>query len=318
MSVPASLKARWQQLLGDDLLAEDVPLAPYTSFRVGGPAEVLAMPSRREHLIALLLDAHRAGIPITLLGGASNVLVPDEGVRGLVVINRCRGYRVEPAPRPHVWVESGMSLAGLARALIREGWDGLTWAVSIPGTVGGAVVGNAGAHGGDIASVLEEVTLLEADGRVHRVPGAALELAYRTSRLKRARRAGRPFPVVLDARLRVWPGDPDRLRAVADAHLAYRRRTQPGEPSVGSVFRNPPGDYAGRLIEAAGLKGYRLGNVAVSPVHANFIVNLGGGRAAEVLALMRLIQERVATRFGVHLEPEIIVLGQGEYVEQRG
>ncbi len=304
----APLKARWEQIMGDDPLSEHVPLAPYTSFRVGGPADVLALPTRRERLIALLLEAYRAHVPITLLGGGSNVLVPDEGIRGLVVINRCRGYRIEEGRRPHVWAEAGMSLAGLARALIRAGWDGLTWAVSIPGTVGGAVVGNAGAHGGDMASVLEEVIWLERDGRVRHVPVEALDYGYRTSTLKRARRAGDPFPVVLAVRLRIWPGDPEALRATADTYLAYRRRTQPSEPSVGSVFRNPPGDYAGRLIEAAGLKGYRLGNVAVSRVHANFIINLGGGRTSQVLALMDLIQERVAAKFGIWLEPEILIL----------
>ncbi|NPA90111.1 MAG: UDP-N-acetylmuramate dehydrogenase, partial [Chloroflexi bacterium] len=256
----------------------------------------------------LVLSAHAAGVPVMFLGGGSNVLVPDEGVPGLVVLNRCRAFRVDPHPEhPRVWAEAGVSLAGLARTLIRQGLDGLTWAVSIPGTVGGAVVGNAGAHGGDMASVVERVTLLLEDGRITDVPAEDLEYGYRHSRLKAAKVAGRLFPIVLAATLRLRWGDAAALRAQADAHLAYRRRTQPSEPSVGSVFRNPPGDYAGRLIDAAGLKGYRVGDVAVSQVHANFIINLGQGTTTDALKLIRIIKERVREQFGVDLEEEIVV-----------
>ncbi len=301
----------WQQILGDDLLAEQVPLAPYTTFRIGGPADVLAVPTRTERFVALARSAAERGVPFLVLGGGSNVLLPDEGIRGLVIVNRCRTFEVLSEEDEWVYVraDAGVSLAGLAREAVRRGWDGLTWAVSIPGTVGGAVVGNAGAHGGSMADVVAWVRLLQGDGRVVRVAGQDLGYGYRTSVLKEARRRGEMFPLVVDVALRLRRGDARQLREQADEYLAHRRRTQPTESSVGSIFRNPPGDYAGRLIEAAGLKGTRVGDVAVSTVHANFIVNLGNGRAADVRALIRLIQERVQKQFGVHLELEILIVG---------
>jgi len=300
----------WRKVLEGDFVAENVPLAPYTTFRIGGPADVLAVPTHRERFVALMRSAAEMGIPFLVLGGGSNVLIPDEGIRGLVIINRCRSFEVIPGEGEWVYVrvDAGVSLAGLARETVRQGLDGLTWAVSIPGTVGGAVVGNAGAHGGSMAEVVEWVHVLQEDGQVVRVPGEALAYGYRTSTLKEARQQGKAFPVVVDVMLRLRRGDARLLRQQADAFLDHRRRTQPTESSVGSIFRNPPGDYAGRLIEAAGLKGVRVGDVAVSTVHANFIVNLGNGRAADVRALMRIIQERVRQQFGVHLEPEILIL----------
>ncbi len=312
VEIPRRHIARWRQILGEDTLAEHVPLAEYTTLRVGGPADVLAMPTRSERLAALVADAHAHGVPVTILGGGSNVLVLDGGIRGLVVLNRCRRTRVftDEDGEPRAWAEAGASLAGLARALIREGLDGLTWAVSIPGTVGGAVVGNAGAHGGAIADVLESATLLFEDGSTREVPASDLAYAYRTSRLKEARERGEPFPVVLAATFRLRRVDPHALRARADEFLAHRRRTQPVEASAGSIFRNPSGDYAGRLIDVAGLKGARVGGAMISPLHGNFIVNVGGARARDVLALIRLARERVREQFGVDLETEILILGE--------
>ncbi len=311
-AITPALVARWRQLLAGDEVMESVPLARYTTLRVGGPADVLAFPTRTERLVALVRDAVAEGVPVTVLGGGSNVLVLDGGVRGLVVINRCRGTRVFVGDdgEPRVWAEAGASLAGLARALIREGLDGLTWAVNIPGTVGGAVVGNAGAHGGCIADVLERVTLLYADGQVKDVSAEDLGLGYRASRLKEARLTGEMFPLVLGATFRLTRGDPARLRQRADEYVAYRRQTQPVEASAGSIFRNPPGDYAGRLIEAAGLKGARVGDAMISPLHGNFIVNLGRARAQDVIALIALARQRVRERFGVDLELEILIIGQ--------
>jgi len=303
----------WRLLSGNDPVLEDASLAEYTSFRIGGPADVLAMPRRLHRLASLLLSAHRHGVPVTLLGAGSNVLISDKGIRGLVVINRCRRYAFlgeEEAGRPFVWAEAGVSLARLARAAIQMGLDGLTWAVTVPGTVGGAAVGNAGAHGGAMADVVAWVTLLYADGTVERVGGEDLCYGYRTSALKEARQRGEPFPMVLDVTLRLWRGDAAVLRQRADIYLVHRRRTQPAKSSAGSVFRNPPGDYAGRLIEAAGLKGSRVGNAVVSSTHANFIVNEGKATAQDVVRLMRLVQQRVYERFGVMLMPEILFLGE--------
>ncbi len=309
--IPAALVRRWREMLEGDAVLENSPLAGYTSLRVGGPADVLALPTRTDRLVALVRDARGRRIPVTLLGGGSNVLVLDGGVRGLVIINRCRHFRVFEGQDgvPRVWAEAGVALAGLARTLIQQGLDGLTWAVSIPGSVGGAVVGNAGAHGGCVADVLESVTLLEEDGRTVEVAAADLDLGYRTSVLKEARVNGQAFPVVLAATFRLERRDPAVLRARADEFLSYRRRTQPVEASAGSIFRNPEGDYAGRLIEAAGLKGTRVGGAMISQVHANFIVNVGNARAADVLTLIRMARERVRQRFGIDLELEILILG---------
>ncbi len=312
--------ARWTSRLGEGALAQDVSLAEHTTLRVGGPADVLAVVTRADVLASLVLDALDSGMPVTVLGGGSNVLVADAGVRGLVVLNRCRGYDLYTGPdgRPRVRAEAGVPLAGLARALIRQGLDGLTWAVSIPGTVGGAVVGNAGAHGGCVADVLETVTLLDETGQVRELAADEMAFAYRTSRLKVARRQGQPLPLVLAATFRLRRGEATALQRQAEAFLAYRRRTQPTEPSVGSIFRNPNGAYAGQLIEAAGLKGVRVGDAMISPVHANFIVNLGQARAVDIFALLRLAQQHVAARFGVHLEPEILLLGDWDAVEDGG
>ena len=302
--------AIWRAILEDDMLAEKVPLAGYTTFRIGGPADVLAVPTRTDRFVALVRSAVEMGVPFLVLGGGSNVLLPDEGIRGLVIVNRCRSFEILSTEGEQVYVraDAGVSLAGLAREMIRQGVDGLTWAVSIPGTLGGAVVGNAGAHGGSMADVVAWVRLLQEDGEIVQVPVEELGYAYRTSVLKKARQQGEMFPLVVDVVLRLWRGDARRLREQADAFLEHRRRTQPTESSVGSIFRNPPGDYAGRLIEAAGLKGVRVGDVAVSTVHANFIVNLGNGRAADVRTLIALIQEKVWEQFQVRLEPEILII----------
>lgn len=306
---------RWLSRLEDRLQATvlefGAAMAPHTSLRVGGPADVLAIAQRAEDLALMVLEARELDVPVTVIGGGSNVLVADSGVRGVVVLNRCRRWRVFVGRDrvPRVWAESGVLLAGLARALIRQGLDGLTWAVHIPGTVGGAVVGNAGAHGGCIADVLEKVTLMDADGHVRDVGPDALAYSYRSSRLKAAVASGEPTPVVMSATFRLTPKPAAALLARAERFVAYRRETQPAEPSVGSIFRNPEGDFAGRLMEAAGLKGRRVGGAMISPVHANFIVNIEQGTAADVETLMREAREAVLARFGVLLVPEIVFLG---------
>lgn len=284
------------------------PLARFTTARLGGPADALLIVEEVQALADVVQGAWADGIPVTLLGGGSNVLIADRGVRGLVVLNRARELRWEPEGR--VWAASGVLLPTLARLCAERGWAGLEWAVGIPGTVGGAVVGNAGAHGGDIAGALETVELLlPGEGVVH-WPAAALALGYRTSRLKEW--PARPRPVVLAARFALRPEDPKAILARMAAFQAYRRRTQPGGASVGSMFRNPPGDYAGRLIEAAGLKGARRGGIVISQLHANFFINEGNGTAADARALMAEVQRRVWERFGVWLEPEIEFIGEWE------
>jgi UDP-N-acetylmuramate dehydrogenase len=260
--------------------------------------------------VEALVEAARAaqadGLPWRVLGGGSNVLVSDAGVRGLVIVNRARQTVFEDGFV--VQAESGANLAALARSCVARGWAGLEWAVGVPGTVGGAVVGNAGAHGGDISGVLQSVTVLDA-GEVVQWPAERLGYAYRNSVLKRSAREGAVSCVVLAATLALEPGDPAHLAQKADEFLERRKRIQPPGPSFGSMFKNPPGDYAGRLIEAAGLKGTQIGGAQVSPLHANFFVNTGGATAADVLALVQLARQRVQEQFGVELELEVELVG---------
>ena len=288
----------------------DAPLAPHTSFRIGGPAAALLTISHYPHLEAALRTLHHKQTPFLLLGGGSNILVSDAGVSNLVILNRCRQIQwPEDSTEPLlVRVEAGASLAGLARAAIKRHLAGLAWAAGIPGTVGGAVIGNAGAHGGCIADVLQSVRLWE-DGQISEVPATQLQYEYRRSRLKNPVARSVPGPVVMNATFRLRPDPTDSETQRAQTFIEHRRRTQPVDKSAGSIFKNPPGDYAGRLIEAAGLKGVRVGQVSVSARHANFIINHGQATAAEVIQLMNLIRRRVYEQFGVTLEAEIQLIG---------
>lgn len=301
------------QALGVEI-RRDVLLAPLTTMKVGGPADYFATAATVEQLQGLVAWCHEVRLPYFVLGGGSNILISDRGVRGLVIDNRCRQVRIEEQEKRWLLIaESGAAMAGAARTSVRAGLTGLAWAVSVPGTVGGAVVGNAGAHGGEIKDVLLHALVVDEEGVTRRMEVAALEYAYRDSALKRKRPLQAGFkPVVLSATFGLAPGDPETVKREADAYLAHRRRTQPADPSLGSTFVNPPGDYAGRLIEAAGLKGARVGGAEVSRVHANFIVNpggVGGATAQDVLALIRLIQAAVKEKFDVELEREIQLAG---------
>ena len=293
-------------------LQQEAPLAPYTTFRIGGPAQYLLVIDELPKLKKALSLLHQAREPFLLLGGGSNVLISDAGIPGLTIINRCKAIhwpellQSQPPKTALVQVEAGATLAGLARACIGRGLAGLSWAVSIPGSVGGAIVGNAGAHGGDIASVLTEVTLWRAGG-VETWPAVRMEFGYRSSRLKTSGETTNT--IILSATFSLRPDSSETPDRVAAEALQYRRRTQPAGKSAGSVFKNPPGDYAGRLIEQAGLKGRCIGDACISELHANFIINRGQATAADVLRLMALARNQVQRRFGVLLEPEILLLG---------
>ena len=212
--------------------------------------------------------------------------------------------------RPQLIADSGVLLAGLARTAIKAGFSGLEWAVSVPGTVGGAVIGNAGAYGSDIAGNLAEAIVTYPGLGRQTLTGEQMAFAYRSSLLKRQLASGTAQPVVLMAKFDLQPGDAAALAALAESYLARRRTSQPVEPSAGSIFRNPPGDHAGRLVEAAGLKGQRIGGAEISPRHANFIVNVEHARAADVRALMDLMRQRVLENAGVELIPEILFMGE--------
>ncbi|KEF42387.1 MAG: UDP-N-acetylenolpyruvoylglucosamine reductase [Cyanobium sp. CACIAM 14] len=284
-----------------------IPLREYTTWKVGGPAEWFAEPGDQEELIAHAAWAAGTGVPFRCIGAGSNLLIADAGLAGLTLCNRrLQGSRLDP-DQGWVEAEAGEPIPTLARKAARSGLRGLEWAVGIPGTVGGAVVMNAGAQGGCTAEWLHSVRVL--DPRRPKVPfelpASALDFAYRHSRLQEE-----PL-LVLSARFRLEAGhDPAAVTARTSANLQSRTSTQPyQQPSCGSVFRNPEPLKAGRLIEALGLKGVSIGEAQVSPIHANFIVNTGAATAADIDALIRLVQERVLAARGIELHPEVKRLG---------
>jgi UDP-N-acetylmuramate dehydrogenase len=270
--------------------------------RVGGPADLLAAPNDLAAFAALIRQARGAGLPLTILGRGSDVVPADAGVRGLVVLSRAEGCRIEGH---RLVAEAGLPLARAATLSGRAGLSGLEFGLAIPGTVGGAVWANAGAHGADVAGVLESVTILRADGTEARETPSGLSLAYRDSRLKHS--AGE---IVLSATFRLAPADPAGIKTRMAEIRQWRQEHQPlSQPSAGSVFRNPPGDSAGRLIDACGLRGERLGGAAISQRHANFIVNLGSATASDVRRLAELARVAVADRLGVDLTYEVQFIG---------
>jgi UDP-N-acetylmuramate dehydrogenase len=270
--------------------------------RVGGPADALVVARDVGILVALVRGARAAGIPYLVLGRGSDIVVADGGFRGLAILSRAEGCRIDGS---RLIAEAGLPLAKAATLSQRAGLSGLEFGLAIPGTVGGAVWANAGAHGADIAGVLESVTILRADGTQAEEPAAALGLSYRESRFKHA--AGE---LILTATFRLAPAEPAAIKARLDEIRSWRREHQPlTEPSAGSVFRNPPADSAGRLIDACGLKGVRLGGAAISEKHANFIVNDGGATATDIRCLAERARLAVSQKFGIELEYEIQFIG---------
>jgi UDP-N-acetylmuramate dehydrogenase len=286
----------------------DEPLARHTSMRVGGPADLFAVAHNVFEMRGLVRFARARAIPLTILGRGSNLVVSDAGVRGLVVQARLEGSRIEGT---RYVAEAGVPMARAATETQKAGLTGLEYGLAIPGTVGGAVWANAGAHGGDTASVIEQATVLFADGHETDLPAAELGFAYRHSRFKDAARdASGPDEIVLAAVFALQPADAVAIKDRLDDIRRWRREHQPlGIPSAGSVFRNPPGDSAGRLIDALGLKGYRVGGAVVSEKHANFIVNDQGGSAADVRRLAELLRARVRVAHGLELVFEIEFAG---------
>jgi UDP-N-acetylmuramate dehydrogenase len=298
---------------------ENVSLARYTAARVGGPAEVLLVVDSAAQLAEAALLLWRLELPFVVLGGGSNVLVSDSGVRGIVVLNRAKVVQFNlQTDQPYVLAESGANLGLVARQAAARGLAGLEWCAGIPGTVGGAVIGNAGAHGGDMSGSLRVAEILHLsclarsgswEELKERWKVEKLDYSYRTSTLKHQKGQA----VVLAAELNLenlQAEQASELQAKMDAFQAYRRRTQPPGASMGSMFKNPPDDYAGRLIEAAGLKGTRSGDAEISTLHANFFVNHGSAAAADIFKLLRLARQNVSEKLGIDLELEIELLGE--------
>lgn len=288
-------------------LRQAIPLAEYTTWKVGGPAQWFAEPETPEQLMSLSRWATGEGLDLQLIGAGSNLLIADAGLGGLILcLRRLQGSTLE-ASSGLVEAQAGEPIPTLARKAARAGLSGLEWAVGIPGTVGGAVVMNAGAQGGCTADWLEEVTVLDpGHGSTPFVLKAAeLAFAYRHSRLQEE-----PL-LVLSARFRLAAGhDPAEISRRTSANLLSRTSTQPyQQPSCGSVFRNPEPLKAGQLIEHLGLKGTRVGAAEVSPLHANFIVNTGGATARDIDGLIAMVQQKVMAAHGLWLHPEVKRLG---------
>lgn len=297
-----------------DKAQTDQPLARYTAARLGGPADYLYMTKDPDlaDAKALLRQAWDHDIPATIIGGGANILVSDKGIRGLTIINRAGQLGHDGGDC--VTAASGASLIRLARYCQRIGRRGLEWAIAVPGTVGGAVVNNAGAHGAELSDVLHHALVYEAEGGARCYGAAELDYDYRHSWLKS--RGDQRF-MVLQACFRLEKDEPTSIQARMNQYNAYRRQTQPPGASLGSIFKNPPSDYAGRLIEAAGLKGYRIGDVQVSPIHANFFVSAGEeATARDYLRLIRAVQRRVKQVFGRQLELEIQIVGDWDECDQ--
>ena len=296
-------------------LQVNVSLKRYTAARIGGKADVMITVETLVELAKVTKTLWELAIPFMILGSGSNVLISDAGVRQVVVLNRAKKIIFNPQSlHPTVWVESGVNFGALARQAATHGLSGLEWAAGIPGTVGGAVYGNAGAHGSDMSDILvmakilhlmqtngdNQHEILQEDWTVDR-----LEYAYRSSSIKR-----QPSRVVvLSAQLRLSQSTPEAVQTKMDKYSEMRRSSQPTGASLGSIFKNPPGDYAGRLIEAAGLKGKKIGKVEISQKHANFFINQDSATASDYAALIRLVRQEVINKFGISLEVEIEMLG---------
>jgi UDP-N-acetylmuramate dehydrogenase len=286
------------------------PLKRYTAWKIGGPADALLEPTDTEELIEAVEMARGHGVPVTVLGGGTNVLVRDGGIRGLTIrlAKSLTGVQIKGRS---VTAEAGVLYPVLANTTAGSGLKGLEFATGIPGTVGGAVYMNAGAYGGetkdvlDWADVFREGKVVRMHNDVETLLATSLRLAYRRSVLQ-----DHPDWVVLRAGYTLEPGNPGELKASIKEFRAQRMNGSPNRPSCGSTFKRPPGDFPGRVIEAAGLKGTRVGQIEVSPVHANYLVNLGGGTAREALELIELVKEKVRERMGIDLEEEVRVVGE--------
>ena len=288
-----------------DRVAFDAPMARYTSLRVGGPADALATPRDRAELAALLAIAKQRGWPHFVIGAGFNTVVRDGGLPGLAI--RLSAFReLEILPGPRVRAEAGVSHASLTKRCAEEGLSGLEFGAGIPGTVGGWLAMNAGIGSHEVKDVVDAVELLEpGDAEPREIPAAALDFRYR------ALHGTAPGAVLLAATCRLDTKDPATVKATMAELLARRAATQPLDvPSCGSVFKNPPDDFAGRLIEAAGLKGLREGGAEISTTHANFIVNRGGATAADIQTLIDRAREGVARASGTTLETEVRLIGR--------
>ena len=298
-------KNEWIRKLGEQveiLVAE--PMKNHTTFRIGGPADALALPKTPEEVAEVVHFCHEHAQPYYVLGNGSNLLVSDEGYRGLV-LQLYRNFNDIQVNGETITVQSGAMLAAVARTAYQTGLTGLEFASGIPGTIGGAVVMNAGAYGGEMKNVLKEVTVLTKEGEVLVIPAKALELGYRTSVIPKN------GWIVLGAVLQLKKGDQEQILARMEELKEQRITKQPLDlPSAGSTFKRPEGYFAGKLIMDTGLRGFQVGGAQISEKHCGFVVNTGDATAEDVKNLIEEVQRRVREKFGVTLEPEVKFLGE--------
>lgn len=308
-----SIQARFRDVFGDRFEVNE-PLSRHASARVGGPAEMFVTVQNSTELQTAVELAYAQHIPYFILGGGSNILISDEGITGLVILNKAREVRFRHTGVNVVcMVESGMNLSSLARQCIAKGLGGLEWAVGVPGSVGGAVVGNSGAHGSDMNHNLLVATVWEPGRGVRIYSNEELAYGYRDSILKREQGRNKPRRVVLTAEIQLTPEPTEVLMARADGFSAHRKQTQPGGASMGSMFKNPPNYYAGYLIETAGLKGFRVGAAHISEKHANFFINDGDATAEDIRSLIAEAWNTVREQFGVEMELEAELVGNWKF-----
>jgi UDP-N-acetylmuramate dehydrogenase len=310
-----AISTRFEETFGEKF-GVNVPLGRFTSSRLGGPADMFVVVETADELQTAVSVAYNQNIPYLILGGGSNLLVADAGVRGLVILNKARAVHFRHNGSGVVCtVESGMNLSLLARQCITKGLGGLEWAIGVPGTVGGAVFGNAGAHGGDMAgNLLTAVIWRPGQGRVI-LSNEEMKFGYRTSLLKQHREANLPRSAVLSVELLLKPESVATLTARADGFTARRKETQPGGATMGSMFKNPEHYYAGYLLEAAGLKGLTVGGATISEKHANFFICDETATAEDVRALIAEAWHAVRDQFGVELELEVELVGDWKFEE---
>ncbi|WNS77083.1 UDP-N-acetylmuramate dehydrogenase [Bacillus sp. DTU_2020_1000418_1_SI_GHA_SEK_038] len=286
-------------------IKEQEPLANHTTMKIGGPADLFIEPSSVENIIKTVEILHKYNVKWTAIGRGSNLLISDLGIEG-AVIKLGSGLSHMEINESELTVGGGYSIVSLSTQISRKGLSGLEFASGIPGSVGGAVYMNAGAHGSDISKILTKAHILFEDGKVEWLSNEEMEFSYRTSVLQKKRPG-----IVIEAVFQLQPGDKNKIFEEMQRNKDYRKETQPWNyPCAGSIFRNPLPNYAGKLIEDAGLKGYSIGGAKVSDMHGNFIVNTGNAKAADVLALIQHIKEKIHEKYTIKIETEVEIIGR--------
>ena len=287
-------------LLGDIAIKLDEPMSKHTSFRIGGAADVMVFPKTPEELAKVLKVSALLDSKTYILGAGTNILAPDEGLRGIVICLKDSLDGMKQLDETHIYVGGGVTMTRAAVFAAGLGLSGLEFAHGIPGTVGGGVFMNAGAYGGEICQVCTQVDVMTMQGQIVRYTGEQMAFSYRHSRLEEE------FAIVIGAEFALLPKPEEEIRAQMQDLMGRRKTSQPLDmPSAGSAFKRPVGGYAAALIDQAGLKGFSVGNAAVSTKHAGFAVNLGGATAQDVKGLLEEVSRRVYEHSGIHLEPEV-------------